>query len=203
MIDVTNVIAYNHIIYNMIFVFWRPEGVIMKVLFSFSHQTLLLSSLPSSRLKFHTIYGRCKKFFAHYIASTRSFQVSEEFKIDRVHKAIVIRNPHHYSIVVTIVHMHHDKQHTITLKPKQSVLFVHDDHVTHDNFKAQLVKEVKVLGYVIRVLEIRFNDYDVQYRIIVHKGNMTRMIRDANDARDLPKAVSNEIRRLLRKYPIS
>jgi len=180
----------------------------MKRIFSFSHQTLLSLplSLPSrtpSELRFYTIHGRCKKFFAHIIGSIRPFQVSEEFKIDNEHKAIIIRNPNHYKIDITIIHTHHKKVHTITLKPKQSVLFVHDDHVTHNKFSTRLVKEAKVLGYVIRVLEIRFNDYDVQYRIIVHKGNMTRMIRDANDARDLPKAVSNEIRRLLRKYPIS
>jgi len=188
----------------MIFVFWRPEGVIMRILFSFSHQTLISDpplSLPN--LRFFAIHGRCKKFFAHYVSSTDTFMVSEEFKIDKDHKAIVIRNPNHYKIKITIVHMHHDKQHTITLRSKESVIFVHDDHVTHERFKARLIRETKVLGYVIRVIALRFNEFDVHYRIIVNKGKMTRMVRDADDARDLPNAVSNEVKRLLHKYPVS
>jgi len=174
----------------------------MKVLFSFSHQTLLLSNSTFKNLKFYRIHGRCKKFFAHYISSTKPFLVSEEFKLDKDHKAIVIKNPNHYSINVTIIHRHHDKQHTITLKPKQSVLFVHDDHVTHTEIQSRLVKEIRAHGFDVKVVELRLSDYDIQYRYFITKRNRTIMLKEKSDLSRLSPRILPTIKRLLLKYPL-
>ena len=182
-----------------IIVFW---GLPMKRIFSFSHQTLLLLSKAPNDISFNET--KLKKFFSHYVKSSDTFQVSDEINISHDHKAIYIRNPHYKAINVTITHLHHNGSHTITLKPKQVLLFVHDKlrgvDREHGRVKVSLVKRAKVLGYDIRLLELKLNEYDVQYRVIVHKNNLTRLIKDENDAKDLPRAVYNEVRRLLRKY---
>ena len=173
----------------------------MKRIFSFSHQTLVVAKTPKN-VPFRNT--NIKKFFNHYIGSIDTFQVSDEVNLSHDHKGIYIRNPHHKAIRITITHMHHNSSHTITLKPKQTLLFIHDKlrgiDREHGRLSLNLVKSVRVSGYDIRVLELRLNDYDVQYRVIVHKNNLTRLIKDENDAKDLPRAVYNEVRRLLRKY---
>ena len=196
-----------------------------KILISFSHQ----SFIKNPKIPINTTFREhaFKKFFNHYIMTKDTFLISDEIDLDNDHKAVLIKNHNRKTITVTIYHLHHNKKHTITLKPKETLLFVHDKlrgiDRKHQKLSLKLIKEINLQSHKIKILQLKLNDFDVQYRYLiikkrrikkrikkngkksfvkVTKEDRVTLIKSREDLSKVSPRVLSTIKRLLLKYPL-